>query len=736
MENNMSQETLYSLLELLYPKKEMDGSYSRKYETDASIVDFVALRLCDIYNNSNEEDKLMIYVLLNFRVKELYCQSKEYEKAISFNKPFFKDFIAYLENNEMSDHEIPIIIYEAFVQLKINSHIEKSLFNVLDKLFLSDELFNKTELGMSLGYFKINDLDITFYLNTEEFISVYIYYVREVKKENDLLKTENSISFLFERILDWASGFSIKFFEESYQEIGQLVIDIGYSVEKNNNYFICFVLHYLNVEILQLEFSEKYDEEEGSFVNLNKNELKTLTERLRKFICHILLIDKDFIDVGSKYYIKVCDIVKYYSCYHNSENIFVNAFIEQISDNSPVEELLDLVVKENVDTLFANKKYRLIVDYYLRNKDNDYNLFEIAYSLYEQKCLDEEQKCLDESKTIYETIIDNGNGTEAVYNNLSLIYEKQGDLYKAQELLNFALKIEKNDKIALNNLNRINDKIMKQNQVQQIRNTYSKSVPSLEFEKLPFRTKIYLGSVCRELLSEDLHEIRANIDAKNLIAPSEKLLEIVYDDLISNRAISVSPRSLIDAFPQNNSFPSTFYTYKVMYNLNLPLPPNKKDLIDKILNPKYYSNEFSEDAYNLWKEIAVEECIEYLLYQLNLVGFQSFKPGEKTNIMINTLLETFSVGQVYGIIYKSVANASKMYLEKNMPKAQAANSVIGGCQRLGENARINNWDMTQYSRIKELPQSVLSEFFFNKLLLIGNDGFTKPPKRIDLLKNG
>lgn len=728
MENNLSQETLYSLLELLHLKKEVDGSYSRKYEKNTSILDSVALKLRDVYNNSDEEEKVIIYVLLNFRLKQLYCNLKEYEKALNFNKHFSERFITHLESNKIDDYEIPNLIYEAFAQLKKNNHIEKNLFDILDKLFFSDEIISRIVFEMPLESFKFNDITVFIDLFPEEFFVVYIYYVREVQKENNVLKLENSLCFLFEKILNWVSGFGIDTLEKMHQDFNELVSEVGYPADENRKYFICFAQHYLNIEILKSKYSDKYDEEEGVFINLNKNELKTLIEKLKEFVCHILTMKKEFIDVNSYYYTRVNDLVKDFSCYHNGKNIFISSFIDQINNYLPVNEVLDWVISENIEELFSAKNYGLIVDYYNRNKDNDYNLFEIAYSLYEQKCF-------DESKKVYESIIDDEDGTGTVYNNLSLIYEEQGDFNKAQELLNIALEVDNDDKIAKNNLYRINDKINKQSQIQQIKSTYSKSTSSVEFEILPFRTKVYLGALCRELLSENLYEIKPNIEAQNSIAPTEKLLKIVYNDLRCNQAISVSPRSPVEAFSQEDDFPNTYYTYKVIYNLNLSLPPNKQELIDKILNPKYYSDEFSETAYELWKEIAVEECIEYLLYQLNSVGFQSFKPGDKTNIVLNTLLETFSVGQVYGIVYKSVANASKFYLEKGMTKAQAANSVIGGCQRLGENALIKNWDMSQYSRIKELPQSVLSEFFFNKVLRIGNDGFAKPPIRIELLKN-
>lgn len=87
----------------------------------------------------------------------------------------------------------------------------------------------------------------------------------------------------------------------------------------------------------------------------------------------------------------------------------------------------------------------------------------------------------------------------------------------------------------------------------------------------------------------------------------------------------------------------------------------------------------------------------------------------------------FSVSQIYGIIWCAVADASKLYLEKGISKKHAANSVIGACERYAERAKINGWDLTQYNRIKDLPQSELSLFYFNRVLGIGEMGFRVPP---------
>lgn len=256
---------------------------------------------------------------------------------------------------------------------------------------------------------------------------------------------------------------------------------------------------------------------------------------------------------------------------------------------------------------------------------------------------------------------------------------------------------------------------------------YSQNKIPVEFSSLTFEQKVYLGALCRALCKENLFEIKPYSGSKAVLAPTNDLCVQLYKELSRNEIIAVSPTSPVEAFNvDSNDFPNVYYIYRVTYYLNLVFPCDKQDLFTEILNPTYYSAEHEEDALILWKKVAVAECIEYLEYQLNKVGFE-FTPGEKTYKTFEILLDDFSVSQIYGIIWKAVADASKLYLERGITKNHAANSVIGACERYGERAKLNGWNLTAYNRIRDLPQSALSSFFFNRVLGIGDMGFTVPP---------
>lgn len=269
---------------------------------------------------------------------------------------------------------------------------------------------------------------------------------------------------------------------------------------------------------------------------------------------------------------------------------------------------------------------------------------------------------------------------------------------------------------------------------EKIKKVYDLNIVPVNYSELNFREKFFLGALLRTSLSEDMEVILPLNDAERELAPTIGYIKEILSYLIGRGVVSVDSNSSIDAFLDSNEekdieFPNVYYITMVKYRINIVGDEDIKNILSKIINPKSFSDADKEDALNIWKEIALEECIEYFEYQMKSVRFD-FNIGEKTIAIFKDLLENFSVSQIYGIIYKSVANATKYYQESSVSKKQAANSVIGGCQRYAERAMINNWELAKYSRIKELPQSMISEFFFDRVIGVGSLGFNMPPSEL------
>ena len=159
--------------------------------------------------------------------------------------------------------------------------------------------------------------------------------------------------------------------------------------------------------------------------------------------------------------------------------------------------------------------------------------------------------------------------------------------------------------------------------------------------------------------------------------------------------------------------------FKVKWELNIQKEGmDTLTLIDALINPNYEIE--SEDAYQIWKKISLHESLEYLHYNVFNVFRIIYKAGEKTISTLNDLLNEYSVSQIYKVIYGSTNQALKFQVEYATSKIHASNTIIGNVQKYTELVKANNWNIQKYGRLKNLPESVLSEFFFNRILKIGD----------------
>ncbi|PLV58576.1 hypothetical protein [Brachyspira pilosicoli] len=278
----------------------------------------------------------------------------------------------------------------------------------------------------------------------------------------------------------------------------------------------------------------------------------------------------------------------------------------------------------------------------------------------------------------------------------------------------------------------LDKEISKQEMIFETYNTFS--IDSIIFEKLSFINKIYLGAIVRALISEDLDYIK-ELELSNVkLSPYNNFDFEIYRQLTKEKILLVSPFSNINAFEDSDKFPNVYYIDKVQYLINISkIDDSLEKTIETIINPEYFTLDNVDEAYNLWIEIAINECIEYLMYRIDKVKFK-FNPAKKTYSLFKLLLNNFSVSQIYNIIYRSVASASQDYLERGISKEHAANCIIGACERYANKALMKGWNIESYGRNYDLRQSEISEFFFNKVIKIGDLGFNIAPN-IEFLRN-
>jgi hypothetical protein len=248
----------------------------------------------------------------------------------------------------------------------------------------------------------------------------------------------------------------------------------------------------------------------------------------------------------------------------------------------------------------------------------------------------------------------------------------------------------------------------------------------IDYDTISDLHKIYLGTLARTGLSENLKYIMPVNTFSEKLTPSSNFDKEIVDGLYYSHVIEISPHSSLDCFTdvtKEGNF--KFYPMKVHWHINLFYNETTEQFVSKIIN--YEELIYDRDLLlELWKKIALLECLEYLDYQLDVVNLQ-YDTGEKTDIVFAELLNNFSTGQIYGIIWHGVTHAVRFLKEKHPPAQNAAKAVITNCQRYGEKALIEKWNVKTFSRTKDLPQSTFSKYLFNRILKIGDDGFNLKP---------
>jgi hypothetical protein len=251
----------------------------------------------------------------------------------------------------------------------------------------------------------------------------------------------------------------------------------------------------------------------------------------------------------------------------------------------------------------------------------------------------------------------------------------------------------------------------------------------VEPDSFSFEDAVYLTSLARFGASEDLSFIRSLDDTPGTLSPTKEYDLEIIKLLYEHKLIFIHPDSSPDAFVERNL--KSFYIAKVTW-----LPPLGNDSndprqivtqIETMFRTMTWPNHWNTQWVALWKKVALNECLQYLQVVMSEHGF-SFNPGEKTLLVLNNLLEEFSVSQAYNLIWRAAKDAAAFYIREHVSKEHAANTVVGSIQRQFERARAEGWKIKPYGRDRRCPQSMVSQVLFNTALPLGDDGFNKPPK--------
>lgn len=251
----------------------------------------------------------------------------------------------------------------------------------------------------------------------------------------------------------------------------------------------------------------------------------------------------------------------------------------------------------------------------------------------------------------------------------------------------------------------------------------------LALDSLNFRNAVFLLSVIRFNGNESLNSVKSYESNKvNFLSPSSEFDITIFKELYQNYILCISPESDLRNIEIIEEGGFSFQLDKVEWIL--PLLENQESAkafvkrLETQLSSLEYIEAVYEDVGTLSKELCVLECLSYLKIVLAEHRLE-FSPGDKTLLLLEKVLETFSVAQTYNFIWRAAKDAAAYYQRGNVAKKQAANSVVGNIQRQYDRAVANNWEIKPFGRNYERPQSVISQIVFNNCLHTDDGGFNK-----------
>lgn len=305
--------------------------------------------------------------------------------------------------------------------------------------------------------------------------------------------------------------------------------------------------------------------------------------------------------------------------------------------------------------------------------------------------------------------------------NLSLLVEKS-DLSEAISLSQRAFELSPKDELIKQRYERFKPVI-------HFKKSADLSLKSpVDFDDLSLKDRLYLGAVLVACLSEDQEQIYSLSESNQRLAPGKEYETKILCHLWHSGILVLDPHSNVKALSLDGDGDYRAKLHQVRWILNVKSMGNmsRAKLLTELVQPGLIDSENQGEATELWREVACEEGLEYLQHKRDSVQL-SAEISDKTREYFNDLIQRYSTAQLYNIVWNSVRNAVMFQREKGLSNAHAANLVASQCKQYGDKVEAEGWALKAYRREFDLPQTIVSQLLYNRLLGIGEMGFNNVP---------
>lgn len=250
---------------------------------------------------------------------------------------------------------------------------------------------------------------------------------------------------------------------------------------------------------------------------------------------------------------------------------------------------------------------------------------------------------------------------------------------------------------------------------------YENSMP-ISIDELTIKDKLYICALLRTSLSENFISINPLTGVKANLAPTIQYKMNIISHLRNKSIVLFSPLTSLDSILIENDEIKSYYPMNVTLKLNVA-PERYDEVVQNLLHLKIDKEIDKEIKLELWYEIGLFECLEFLYAKMEEYNLPINDIGDKTILALRESLKDFSISQNFNFIWRAITNAAAFYQKSSVSKKHAVNTISGSIIRNHEKSKSEHWEVKGYGRDYNYPQSVISEVFFNNILQIGSRGF-------------
>jgi len=250
----------------------------------------------------------------------------------------------------------------------------------------------------------------------------------------------------------------------------------------------------------------------------------------------------------------------------------------------------------------------------------------------------------------------------------------------------------------------------------------------IDYSELTIKQKVYLGTFLRAGITQDYEKIVPINKFEEKISPFPEMDKEIFEELYDNKIIKIHLSAPINDFHENYEENILDFDYrKVPTYLNVSTKSERDVIIKELLNTSWnIEKENYIYIYDLWKKIIYFECLEIYKFRMENYNFE-FKIGNKTEDFFESLIDQLPISQIYSVIWNGSKNSAAYFQEGRVSRRQASNSTLSRMRRTIDRIESGQWQVNDYNRPKECPQSSLSKYFFDSVIQICDKAWYTSP---------